>query len=182
MYVCSGNRPFTVFSLENPTSPTLLMDCGLELPFWSQISWIHDVYVRGDTAYLNAGPNGLFVVDFSNIQSPQMIGSLDFYPQQGYNHSGWLMADQPYYAMADETHGMDIKILNISDLSDIEVTDTIDSGVHPLSIPHNLIYRGDFLFVSYYFDGMYIFDCTNPEHPTIYGYYDTSDRFHLPGD
>ncbi|MDP6908405.1 MAG: T9SS type A sorting domain-containing protein, partial [Flavobacteriales bacterium] len=152
-----------------------------DIPFWSSIGYVHDVFVRGDTAYLNAGQNGLFIVDFRNINAPQMIGSLDFYPQQGYNHSGWLMSDKPYYALADETHGMDVKILDVGDMGDIEVTDTIGSDEHEFSIPHNLIYKGDYLFVSYYFDGMFIYDCSDPEHPELTGFYDTSTEQHQDG-
>jgi choice-of-anchor B domain-containing protein len=180
MYMCGGSKEFAVYSLANPTAPTLLLDCP-SLPFWSSIGYVHDVYVRNDTAYCNAGWNGLFVVDFSNIAEPQMIGSLDTYVQSGYNHSGWLMPDAPFYALADETHGMDIKIVDVSDMNNLEVTDTIGSNVNANSIPHNLIYNDGFLYVSYYFDGVYMFDCSNPAHPTLAGFYDTSTELHQYG-
>lgn len=174
MYVCGGTVQYAVYSLADPENPTLLVDCPDDLPFWSSIGYVHDTYVRGDTAYINAGERGLFVVDFSDINNIVMLGSLDVYPQSGYNHSGWLMADQPYYALADETHGKDVKILNVSDFTDMEVTDTISSNISANSIPHNLIYKDQFLYISYYFDGLYVFDCSNPAHPTLAGYYDTS--------
>jgi choice-of-anchor B domain-containing protein len=174
MYVCGGNLFYAVVSLENPTSPTLILNCPTEVPFWSSVGYVHDTYVRGDTAYLNSETRGLFVVDFSDINNPEMLGSLDFYVQSGYNHSGWLMADKPYYAMADETHGMDMKIVDVSDFSDMQVTDTIGSNTGPFAIPHNLIYKEDMLYVSHYFDGVYSFDCTDAAHPVVAGYYDTS--------
>lgn len=181
MYVCGGTVQFAVYSLVEPTNPTLLVNCPTEVPFWSTIGYVHDTYVRGDTAYLNAGERGLFVVDFSDLNDIKMLGSIDTYTQSGYNHSGWLMKDQPYYALADETHGMDVKILDVSDFTDIEVEDTIGTNVHQFSIPHNLIYRDNLLFVSYYFDGLYVFDCADPEQPTLAGYYDTSTEIHQNG-
>jgi choice-of-anchor B domain-containing protein len=181
MYVCGGTVLFAVYSLADPAAPTLLVDCPSDVPFWSSIGYVHDVFVRGDTAYLNAGDNGLFVVDFSNLTNIQMLGSLDVYPQSGYNHSGWLMDYQPFYALADETHGMDVKIIDVSDMTDLEVTDTISTDVHEFSIPHNLIYKNDFLYVSYYFDGLYVFDCTDPAHPVLAGFYDTSTEQHTNG-
>ena len=181
MYMCGGSKLFAVYSLADPTNPTLLLDCPNQVPFWNAIGYVHDVYVRNDTAYCNAGTNGLFVVDFSNIAEPQMIGSLSTYVQSGYNHSGWLMADAPYYALADENHGKDIKIIDVSDMSNLVVTDTISSDVNVNSIPHNLIYDGTLLYVSYYFDGMYVFDCSNPAHPTLAGFYDTSTELHQGG-
>jgi len=174
MYVAGGPLLYAVISLDDPTNPTMLLNCPAEVPFWNSIGYVHDTYVRGDTAYLNAETRGLFVVDFSDINNPQMLGSLDFYVQSGYNHSGWLMDDKPYYAMADETHGMDMKIVDVSDFSNLVVTDTIGSNTGPFAIPHNLIYKDDMLFVSHYFDGVYMFDCTNAAHPVLAGYYDTS--------
>lgn len=181
MYVCGGPLKFAVFSLANPIAPTLLLNCPIDVPFWNAIDYVHDVYVRGDTAYLNAGTNGLFVVDFRDINNPVMIGSMDVYPQSGYNHSGWLMPDAPYYALADETHGKDVKIVDVSDYSDMFVVDTISSNVSQFSIPHNLIYRDHLLFISYYFDGMYMFDCSDPAHPQLAGFYDTSTEIHQNG-
>jgi len=181
MYVCGGTILFGVYSLADPTNPTLILDCPNDVPFWSAIGYVHDVFVRGDTAYLNAGQNGLFVVDFSNINNVQMLGSLDVYPQSGYNHSGWLMDNEDYYALADETHGMDVKIIDVSDLGNLVVTDTISSDVHPLSIPHNLIYKDNFLFISHYFDGLYMFECSNPAQPTLAGFYDTSTEIPAAG-
>jgi len=181
MYVCGGTMEFAVYSLADPAAPTLLLNCPADVPFWSSIGYVHDVYVRGDTAYCNAGNGGLFVVDFSDINEPQMIGSLNTYVQSGYNHSGWLMQNAPYYAFADETHGTDVKITDVSDMGNIIVTDTIGSNVNPNSIPHNLIYADGFLYISYYFDGLYMFDCTNPSHPKLVGLYDTSTELHVAG-
>ena len=181
MYVCGGTVQFAVYSLADPVNPTLLIDCPAEVPFWSSVGYIHDVYVRGDTAYLNTETRGLFIVDFSDPSNVQMLGSLDTYPQSGYNHSGWLMPNEPYYAFADETHGTDVKIVDVSDMTNLVVTDTIGSDVNVNSIAHNLIYKDGLLFISYYFDGMYVFDCSDPAHPVIAGYYDTSTEIHQSG-
>lgn len=178
MYVCGGTVQFAVYSLENPENPTLLVDCPSEIAFWNSIGYVHDVYVRGDTAYLNTEFRGLFVVDFSDLNDIRMLGSLDTYTQQGYNHSGWLMRDEPFYAMADETHGMDVKIVDVSDFTDMVVTDTIGANTDDNSIPHNLIYHDDYLYIAHYFDGLYMYDCSNPANPVLAGYYDTSTETH----
>lgn len=180
MYVCGGTNQLNVYSLDNPIEPTLLVNCSTQVTNWnSNIGYIHDIYVRNDTAYCNAGSNGLFVVDFSDAPNPVVLGSLEQYPYQGYNHSGWLSDDGKTYALADENHGYKIKLLDVEDLSDITLLDTIGSEIHPLSIPHNLIFEGDFLYVSYYHDGTYIWNTADPENPFITGYYDTSTDTHI---
>lgn len=178
MYVCGGNNRLNLYDLSTPEAPQLLMNCSAELPFWNSIGYIHDIYVEDGIAYCNAETRGLFIVDFTDLLNVTVLGSLTQYPDQGYNHSGWLHPSQNIYAMADETHGMDIKILDVSDKSDIKVVSQINSGVDPNSIAHNLIFDGDYLYISYYYDGLYVYDVTDPSNPKVVDVYDTSTLPH----
>ena len=158
------------------------MNCEFDLGFWnSTVGYVHDIYVRGDTAYCNAGSsNGLQILDFSNLSAVTLLGSLTIYLDKGYNHSGWLHSSGAYYAMADETHGMRVKILDVSDLNNISLIDTVGTNVDDaLSIPHNLIFNGNNLYASFYFDGLYVFNTSDPNNISIAGFYDTSTRPHI---
>lgn len=165
MYTSNG----TIYSLDNPQEPTLL--------YQNSVLSSHDMYVKNDTAYINSKGNGLVVVDFSQTtlenQTHQEVGSLLSYPQQGYNHSGWLSGDGNYYIMADENWGLDMKMLDVSDLSNIEVVSFITSNVDENSIPHNQIISGDFVYTAYYHDGLYVHNISNPLYPYLIAYYDT---------
>jgi len=186
LYSCGGatNLGFnklSVYSLSaDPTDPQFLINCENDVPFWSgTIGYVHDIYVKNDTAYCNAGTNGLFVVDFTNMSNVQGLGSLTNYFQQGYNHSGWLHPSGDYYALADETHGTDVKILDVTDFSNITFVDTLGSNIDDtISIPHNLIFHGDNLYVSFYFDGLYVFNTADVNNISLAGFYDTSTRPH----
>jgi hypothetical protein len=98
LYTTNGD----IYTLENPIDPKFLYNTSLLSS--------HDVYVENDTAYINSGTQGFLIVDFSQTslenQSHEIIGTLATYPDQGYNHSGWITPDGNYYAMADETWGM----------------------------------------------------------------------------
>jgi len=173
LYACfvrhSGSGPLQgleVFSLANPTNPQLLKSTD-------NYGYVHDAYVRNDTAFLNSGYDGLYVVDFTNTASPQAIGSLYNYPYKGYNHSGWLSEDGSIYAFADENHGFAIKVCDATDLADITPVSYIKASNDTLSIPHNLIIKGNLLFVSYYYDGLQIFDISDPANPVKMAWYDT---------
>lgn len=158
-----------IYTLEDPLDPKFLYNTSL-------LS-CHDVYVQNDTAYINGGDNGFFIVDFSQTsidnQSHEVVGSLPTYPDQGYNHSGWLTDDGNYYAMADETWGMRMKMLDITDFSNIEVVALFGSDIDENSIPHNQIINGNYLYTAYYHDGFYVHDISNPSNPILIGYYDT---------
>jgi len=176
LYVCgvrpSGNR-LEIYSLLDPINPVLIETYNKSR---------HDIYVRNDTAYLNDGSSGFFVVDFETPGNPLSLGSLTSYVDSGYNHSGWLTSDGNVYALADEDFGHSIKLLDVSDLGNMSVLSTISSGVDPLSIPHNLIIDGDLLYASYYNDGLYIFNIADPINPIVAGYYDTSSEPHVNGN
>lgn len=162
-----------VLSLENPEVPTLVNDYSNIAG--SSISGIHDIYVREGIAYLNlGGNNGLMIADFTDTSNPQYLGSITDYPQKGYNHSGWLSEDGNTYYLADETHDTDIKAIDVSDVTDIEVLTTFDAeSSQTFSIPHNLIVRGNYLYVSYYYDGLQVYDISDPNNPQRVAYYDT---------
>tara|TARA_Y100000589_G_scaffold312212_1_gene332366 strand:- start:2964 stop:3686 length:723 start_codon:yes stop_codon:yes gene_type:complete len=121
-------------------------------------------------------------MDFSMVNSigdsPNELASFTSYPDAGYNHSGWLSDDGNIYAMQDENHGYDVKILDVSDYSNINVLSTFSSDVDPNSMAHNGIIKGNLLYVAYYHDGLRVFDISNPSNPTQVNYYDT----YLPND
>ncbi len=182
LYSCGTNR-FEVYDLtNNPTDPDRLVWCNFDIPWWNSTigsnGYVHDLFVRNDTAYLNAG-NGLYIVDFSTPTTPVVLGSFNTYPDQGYNHSGWLSEDGKTYCLADETWGKKVKVLDVNDVSDIQFIDTIGPDIHPNSIPHNLIIKGNYLYVSFYVDGTYIWDISIPSSPRLVGFYDTSTEPHL---
>ena len=167
LYSCN-HQGMTIYSLENPIDPTFL--------YFHNVG-IHDAYVRNDTAFLNAEFLGLFIYDFSDTDNPQLLGSLEEYEDQGYNHSGWLSEDGSTYVFVDELpNGMRMKVCDVSNLPDIDVVSFLHADMDsddPFTIPHNLMIRNNYVYVSHYVDGLQIFDISERENPVKAGYYDT---------
>ena len=178
LYVCAvkHNNPSSfnameVYSLSNPVLPTLIYS-------YDEVGHVHDAYVKNDTAYLNCGNDGFRIVDFHYLDivggmAPTELASLTSYPDAGYNHSGWLSDDGNTYAMQDENHGYDVKLLDVSDFNNISVISTFSSGMNAQSMAHNGIIKGDLLYLAYYHDGLRIFDISDPANPTQVSNYDT---------
>tara|TARA_B100002052_G_C15887183_1_gene602138 strand:- start:32116 stop:33456 length:1341 start_codon:yes stop_codon:yes gene_type:complete len=170
MYACASNSAMDVYDLQNPTSPQLIYS-------YNNVGHVHDAFVRNDSAYLNCGNDGLRIFDFSNVNQlgdqPLLLGSLTSYPDAGYNHSGWLSEDGKTYIMQDENHGYDVKILDVSDVSNISVLSTFNSGVNSQSMAHNGIIKGDNAYIPYYHDGIRVFDISDPSNPIQTWKYDT---------
>ncbi len=179
LYVCAVKHTnpnnfssaMEIYSLINPVSPTLLYT-------YNDVGHVHDAYVRNDTAYLNCGNDGFRIVDFHYLDfpggmAPIELASLTSYPDNGYNHSGWLNDEGTVYAMLDENHGYDIKLLDVSNFNNITVLSTFNSGIDANSMAHNAIISNGLLFVSYYHDGLRVFNITDPTNPFETLYYDT---------
>lgn len=176
LYACAivkGDGSFkamTIYSLSDPLNPVFLADLNLQ----SAQGWhVHDVFVKNDTAYCSNGMAGLFIFDLTNPASPQLLGSLTTYPDKDYNHSGWLTGDGNYYVFTDEAPAMDVKIYDVSDLSNMSYVSQFNSGVDPLSMAHNVINNGRYAYCSYYHDGLQVFDISDPANPFKVGFYDT---------
>lgn len=156
-----------VFSLANPEDPQMVAYVNLG----GMMDHGHDLYVRDDTVFWHGGPTGMHVYDYSvNPNNPSLLGELSL---GEYNHSGWLSEDGNTYVFAEEDFGRDIQICDVSDLSNINIVSYVNSGFGSASIPHNLILKDDILYVSYYHDGMYIYDLSDPANPWLRGFYDT---------
>lgn len=164
----SANFKLKVYTLANPLQPELIQ--SLSFP-----QGVHDMYVENDTAYVNDGYSGLYVYDLTDIDSVLQIGELTNYPTSGYNHAGWLNSKTRQYIMADETHGSPLKLLDVSNLQNIEIMSMFSSEVDSAySIAHNPIIKEELVYSSYYHDGVYVFDVSDPFNPIIKGFYDTS--------
>ncbi len=157
----------------NPANPTLLKNISLS------DGYIHDIYVRDHIAYAShIYKSKLVVYDLSDVNSIKTLGSLSGYVGAGLNHSSWLSENGNVLTMADENHGSAMKVVDVSDLTDINVTatfkSTLEAGVATNSIPHNsFIIRDQYVVVSYYHEGVQIYDISDPANPFKVGYYDT---------
>lgn len=167
----NGYGGMAVISIADPEHPLFIKKFSNIEGF--SFGHIHDGYVRNDTAFLDAGFNGFCIADFSNPLNPKLLGTMTNYAGQGYNHSGWLSADGHYYYMADETHGSPLKTVDVQNPEDIKVIDSYDANSTPTEIPHNPLLACNYLYVSYYYDGLQVFDVTDPTHSVRVNYFDT---------
>lgn len=175
LYVAGSNtRPNGLLVLKlmgQETKPTVAAD--VILPG----GYVHDVFVRDLKAYCSHGNNGLYIYDMTFPQNPEVLGALPFYSGQGYNHSSWLTDAGDALIFADENHGQPLRILDVSDFSNLSVISTFSSSLlAPAvtnSIPHNPFVRDNLAFISYYHEGIQVFDISDRLNPTRAAYYDT---------
>jgi choice-of-anchor B domain-containing protein len=178
LYACSTRNPggvtgfykMAVYSLQNPERPKLIS--VLNEPFFSHV---HQVTVYNDTAYCSNGFDGLFVYDYRNPANPIELMRITGYQYSGYNHSSWLSPDHKKIVFTDEVpHNLPLKIYDISDFNNPELLAHVSSSTNKkYKVPHIPYWKGDYIYCSYYSDGLRIFNVSNPAIPVEVGYYDT---------
>ncbi|MEX0965920.1 MAG: choice-of-anchor B family protein [Bacteroidia bacterium] len=170
----TGYAPMAVLSLDDPVNPVLISRLKPPVvggdPLFSEV---HDVFVENDTAYCSVGDDGFMIYDYRDPVNPKLITDLQIYPDQGYNHSSWRAANSKLLIMADETHHTRLKLFDASDPTDLKLKSLLGYNWNEGSIPHNPFIRDEYLYISYYHEGVVVFDISNPEEPEFIDAYDT---------
>lgn len=161
-----------MFDLEpDPGHPTLIKK--IDLPG----NYVHDLYVNNDTAFCSHGYNGFYVYKIDTLGNYTTLGSITSYPEQGYNHSSWMSKNKKNMVWADETGGTSLKLIDVSNPAAIQIKTLFKSALlgptYTNSIAHNPYYLDSLIIVSYYGDGVQIWDGSNPTNPIKIAYYDT---------
>lgn len=183
-----GSRPgpqlngYLVFTLADPVQPVLVASVDIDNADDPSLGYIHDGYARNDTLYANHGGNGFYVYDVADPQNPIEIGSLTNYAESGYNHSVWSTEDGTHMVMCDETTNTGVKVISLDKSDpfflDIQVESIFRSASlapDTASLAHNPYVLGDSLVVlSYYGEGIQVWNIEDPAQPRRLGYYDTT--------
>ncbi len=168
-----------ILDLTNPINPTLFASVPLNTVGGG---YVHDVYVRDNIAYCSHGSlSKLQIYDFSGLPASfTVLGAIENYPDPGYNHSSWLNDAGNTMVFTDETIGSHVKIVDVSDPANISSDDIhtfyselLGAGVPGSSVAHNPYIIGNLCYISYYEDGVQVFDITDPANVTSFAYYDT---------
>lgn len=181
--------PMRILSLENPENPTFLFD--LIAPYVDgepMFYEVHDVLVRNDTAFCSAGDDGMYFYYYrdsmtvqnsqggdSMIFSPNMelVGGKVRYSGNGYNHSSALTNDGKYLFFADEDSGAKLRVLSLIKGDNWKIVNQFGVKSEEGSTPHNPFVLNNLLYVSYYHEGLVVYDISDPVNPKRAAQYDT---------
>ena len=163
----------------NPTDPPMVaaVDFRVVTGDYNTNFQVHDLYVRNDTVWASTGYSGLYVWDFTDYNNVSFIGSLES-TQDGYNHSSWPHPETDIFYIAEEVpKGVPIYIFDATDpvnMTEIgNFKNPLLAPTHTDVRPHNPFVHEDYLYISYYLDGLQVYDVSNPSNPVLAAYYDT---------
>ncbi|MBV6474010.1 MAG: hypothetical protein JPMHGGIA_02311 [Saprospiraceae bacterium] len=152
---------------KDPYEPVLLGE--------SSETYIHEVYVFRDTLYAAELFNGVFSI--WNLADPEKPFRLTDQPTGGhFAHSVWKEPNRQVLYTTDEVEGTAIEIWDLSQPDRIIRAAGFRLNA-PFSIPHNVFYHQERLYVSHYTEGLRILDVRDPYNPVEVAWYDTHEEY-----
>lgn len=163
-----GNGGAIMYDLSAPMAP---VEVG-EFDNW----YVHDGFARGDTLYAAHIYDGFFsIVNVADPANPVLLGTQT--TPNNFTHNTWLDDSGRYLFTTDERTDSYVGAYDVSDPSDIQFVDKLQSDPGSGTIPHNTYWLNDYLVTSYYTYGVVIYDATYPDNLVEVGHYDTSPNF-----
>ncbi len=163
-----------VIDISNPLSPTFEDTYMTFAPVCGNFgAQSHDSYVKNDTGYIAFLGAGFSIVDLREKPVPKQVADV-CYPG-AVTHNCWPSEDRQYLFTTDETPGGHLRVWDIRNpTSPVQVAEWMPPGVS--SIIHNVQVKGDFLYASYYGEGVEILDVEDPTQPVEVGHFDTAPQ------
>ncbi len=182
LYVVGSDKQangYIVYDLSDPANPELIAKRSLPG------GYIHDIFVKDNLAFCSHGNVGLYIYDVTNPANPIPKA---FANTGGYNHSSWALNQDSLLIFAQEVpRGMPLAVMDYTKYlsNDLEVVNSFKAPLlgpdHTRNTPHNPYMVGNYAVVSYYEDGVVIFDMTDPLQPDTIAYYDTYENTEYNG-
>lgn len=172
-FVCGANtvEGFIIYDLtSDPLNPVKIGE-------YDQ-NYIHDIYVRNDTAYVSAIMQGkMIILDVTNPNAITQISAVE--TPKRFTHNAWLSDDGKHVFTTDELKGSSVSSYDISDPTDPELVDTYKSTIAGNELPHNVHVKDSFLFTSYYVEGLVVVDASRPGNLVEVARYDTERNYFI---
>jgi hypothetical protein len=183
----AGIQSVKVFDVSNPSLPVFLQNIVT-----TNTTKVHQITVRtkgAATLLFTSGwggnddgnpnsPGQTDIWDVSNVgtQPAQWLGRV----YSGFNsHSSYPTPDGNTLVVCRETPGGDVRFYDISNPASLTSNTAPFIILTPASmgmeadIPHNPVVVSNYLFQSWYQNGLQVFDITDRSRPVRVGYYDT---------
>lgn len=162
-----------VFSLSDPWNPNYLGTVSNR--------YVHDGFVKNDTMYTCQVYDGLLeIIDVRNPLAPVVLAS-QVTPKQ-FTHNSWMSSNNKVIYTTDEVTGSWVTAYDITDLSNIKELDryrhnnsgSIGHNTYILNNPSVTGAGTDYLWTSYYTDGITLVDASRPDNLVEVGNFDSS--------
>ncbi len=161
-------RTVKVFNISDPYHPVFVRDIPT-----TETDKVHQITVKNGRLFTSGWSGRTDIFDVSDVENAAVyLGTAESGPN---SHSSWPTEDGNVLIVCREIAGGDVRFFDISDPSNprlMLILDDTNVGIGDF-IPHNPVVVGDLLFISWYENGLQVFDISDPMRPVRVGYYAT---------
>ncbi|MCK8498326.1 LVIVD repeat-containing protein [Myxococcus fulvus] len=170
-----ANSPGTgtfVYDITSPLAPTLL-----QLITWSPEGYTggpHDVFVHGDRLYISNDTTGFHIMDISDLDDVRHLGDYlqpGFFGIFSHHNAVGTFAGRTLAFVGGEFTASHVRVLDVTDPTNIPLIGTF--RMRPLTSMHNLLLRGNLLYVAWYQEGLRVLDVSHPTQPRQLAHFNT---------
>ncbi|AKF81594.1 hypothetical protein MFUL124B02_21700 [Myxococcus fulvus 124B02] len=170
-----ANSPGTgtfVYDITSPLAPTLL-----QLITWAPEGYTggpHDVFVHGNRLYISNDTTGFHIMDISDLDDVRHLGD---YLQPGFigtfshHNAVGTFAGRTLAFVGGEFTASHVRVLDVTDPTNIPLIGTF--RMRPHTSMHNLLLRGNLLYVAWYQEGLRVLDVSHPTQPRQLAHFNT---------
>ncbi|MEO7297677.1 MAG: immunoglobulin domain-containing protein [Verrucomicrobiota bacterium] len=175
----AGVNTVKVINVTNPSAPSFVRNIVCTNAYKvHQITTVkkgtNTILYTSDFGNGGSSPGQTDFWDVSNVGTQPAIW-LGRILSGGSSHSSWPTPDGNTLVVCRETPGGDVRLYDISTPTNLVLQCAISPATMglPAAIPHNPVIVSNLLFLSWYQNGLQIFDISNRTRPVRIGSYDT---------
>ncbi|QSQ13107.1 LVIVD repeat-containing protein [Myxococcus landrumensis] len=159
-----------VYDITEPLNPVLRTI--FTLPEDVSLGDPHDTFSYEGRLYISNSSGGYTVVDPTDLDNIKVLGTY-MRPDQGFAHHSAVgtFGGKTIAFEGGEFNGSHVRVLDVSDPA--RIVKIGEFRMRQTTSMHNLILRGNLLYVAWYQEGLRVLDVSNPTKPRQVAHYQT---------
>ncbi len=168
-----GPTPKTlIFDIREPLAPVLLGEYAEPgaVSDW-RVGYPHDALAFDGRLYINHWAGGYLIVDVSDPAQPRKLGAYTYPHATSHANAVGRYGDRLIAFEGGENWGAHLRVLDVTDAANPKRLG--EYKLEPNASIHNMVLKGQRLYIAYYHHGVRVLDVSTPESPKEVAHYNT---------
>jgi hypothetical protein len=161
-----------IYDIQTPTEPRRLGDYA-EVGADSNptVGYPHDALAFEGMLYINHWSGGYVMVDVSDPANPRKVGAYKYPYATSHANAVGKFGDRRIAFEGGENWGAHLRVLDVTDPAQPKRLG--EYKLEENASIHNMVLKGERLYIAYYHHGVRVLDVSVPESPREVAYYNT---------
>lgn len=168
-----GPTPRTlIFDIQRDTEPRLLGEYAEQGAVSNPaVGFPHDALAFEGMLFINHWSGGYLMVDVSEPESPRKVGAYTYPYATSHANAVGRFGERRIAFEGGESWGAHLRVLDVTD--PVQPKRIGEYELEANASIHNMVLKGERLYIAYYHHGVRVLDVSEPENPKEVAYYNT---------